>query len=183
MVFLKRSSASLILWLLLAQAAFGQSPEYKLKAAYLCRLVDYIEWPPEAFSATNSPLIIGVLGRDPFGNVLDEIAQGQISGGHPLVVRRFASLREVADCEVLYISSSEAPAIDAILHDLGSRPILTVGDMRNFVEHGGMIRFFTENNKVRLRINLRSAKSCQLSISSRLLQLADKVIKEEPPAP
>jgi hypothetical protein len=167
---------------LLAVSARGQSSEYKLEAAYLCRFVDFVAWPSDAFASADSPLVIGVLGHDPFGNVLEKLTQGQTSRGHPLVVRRFAGLKDVQDCQVLYVSSDETGDLGKILRALDGRPILTVSDVRDFAERGGMIRFFTERNKLRFRVNLQAAKTRQLSISSRLLQLAE-VIKGEPAAP
>ncbi len=179
---LRRALALLALLALLAGSARAQSSEYKLEAAYLCRFVDFIDWPPGAFASPDSPLVIGVLGHDPFGLVLDEVAQGQTSRGHPLVVRRFAHVRDATGCQLLYISSGEAAALPEILRAFAGRPTLTVSDARNFAERGGMIRFYTERNKLRFQINLEAAKSSKLSISSRLLQLAD-VIKEAASAP
>jgi hypothetical protein len=167
---------------LLAVSARGQSSEYKLEAAYLCRFVDFVAWPSDAFTSPDSPLVIGVLGHDPFGKVLENLTQGQTSRGHPLVVRRFGGLKDVQHCQVLYVSSDETGDLGKILRALDGRPILTVSDVRDFAERGGMIRFFTERNKLRFRVNLQAAKARQLSISSRLLQLAE-VIKGEPAAP
>ncbi len=168
--------------LLLAGAAHGQSSEYKLKAAYLCRFVDFIDWPATAFPTENSPLMIGVLGTDPFGATLDEVAEGQTSRGHPLKIQRFTSVEEARQCQVLFVAASEAARVNDILRAVEGRQMLTVSDLNNFTAHGGMIRFFTESNKVRFRINLEAARACKLSISSRLLQLAD-VVKEGPGAP
>jgi hypothetical protein len=168
--------------LCLAQSSRAQSSEYKLKAAYLCRVVDFVDWPADAFAATNSPLIIGVLGRDPFGDTLDDVAAGQVSKGHPLEIRRYNSIAEIGNCKALYICASEAPRLNSILHDLDGKEVLTVSDINNFALRNGIVQFFTDANKVRFRINLEEAKSCRLSISSRLLQLAD-VINGGPAAP
>jgi len=171
--FLKRAWLLALAAMCLAEAARGQSSEYKLKAAYLCRLVDYVDWPADSFASSNSPLVIGILGRDPFGAALDTVAEGQVSRGHPLQVRRYASASEVGDCQELFICASEAPKLAAILKELEGRAILTVGDVGNFTDRGGVIRFHTEANKVRFRINLDAAKADRVTISSRLLQLAE----------
>ncbi|HWD20362.1 MAG TPA: YfiR family protein [Verrucomicrobiae bacterium] len=182
MAFLRRILAVAVALAALAPHARAQSPEYKLKAAYLCRFVDFVDWPKSAFPSTNSPLVIGVLGPDPFGGALDEVAEGQKSNGHAIQIRRFSSPDEIKQCQVLFVSPSEAPKLAAIMRELQGRQMLTVSDLNNFTAHGGIIRFFTDNNKVRFRINLEAARACQLTISSRLLQLAD-VVKEGVGAP
>jgi hypothetical protein len=182
MAVLKRAWIVILAALCLAQGAFAQSSEYKLKAAYLCRLVDFIDWPADAFATSNSPLVIGVLGRDPFGSALDDLAAGQVSKGRRLEIRRYNSVADIHNCQALYIGASEAPRMKSILHDLEGKEMLTVSDMDDFASRGGIIQFFTEANKVRFRINLQGAKACRLAISSRLLQLAD-VVKEGPATP
>src|SRR5437016_7369433 len=52
--------------------------EYDVKATCLYHLTQFVEWPPEAFPETQSPLVIGVLGQDPFGKVLDEVFRNEI---------------------------------------------------------------------------------------------------------
>ena len=182
MAVLKRAIVLALALFCAAQTVFAQSSEYKLKAAYLCRVVDFIDWPAASFSNQDSPLVIGVLGHDPFGASLDEVAEGQMSKGHPLKIRRLDSLTEVSQCQAVFICSSEASKLHGDLHDLSGRPILTVSDISNFAERGGVLMFYTEANKVRFRINLDASKADNLSISSRLLQLAE-VIKQGSPAP
>jgi hypothetical protein len=182
MAFLKRLGPAILALLCLTLAALGQSSEYKLEAAYLCRLVDFVEWPTNSFSSPDSPLVIGVLGRDPFGKALEEVATGQVSKGHPLKVRHFNSASEINDCKELFICASETPRLNAILQQLEGRAMLTVSDAPNFTAHGGIVWFYTEANKVRFRINLDAANVGKLAISSRLLQLAD-VVKDGKAAP
>ena len=182
MAVLRKIFATAIALVGLIQAAQGQSGEYRLKGAYLCRLVDFVDWPAGELAATNSPLIIGILGHDPFGGALEEMAQGQTSRGHPLEIRRYASVNDIGACEELYICASEAGRLSTILHQLHGKPILTVSDISNFSALGGCIRFYTEANKVRFHINLDAAKASRLTISSRLLQLAD-VTREGSGAP
>ncbi len=74
------------------------SREYAIKAAYLYQFGRYVQWPAEAFVDERSPLVIGVLGADSFGGVLDEIARSKQVDGRPIVVRRFASM---SDCAAL----------------------------------------------------------------------------------
>jgi hypothetical protein len=157
------------------------SAEYKLKAAFLYNFVQFVDWPQSAFPTEESPLVIGVLGADPFGNALDEIVEGEIVKNRKLVVRRYKAVKEIDNCHILFVSRSVAKP-KSVLDELRGRSILTVGDLEGFTtEAGGMVRFITERNKIRFRINLEAAKAEKLTISSKLLQLSEIVSAEKRP--
>jgi hypothetical protein len=151
------------------------SKEYQVKAVFLYNFTQFIEWPPDVFAQPDAPLVIGILGPDPFGKYLDETVQGEKVNGHPLVVQRFHTLSEIAQCQILFISTDEKNQWKEIFDYAKARHVLTVGDVTNFSKHGGMIRFFPEENKVRIRINLTSVKNADLKVSSKLLRLAEIV--------
>ena len=92
-----------------------------------------------------------------------------------LVVQRFRTLEEVKLCHILFISQSEAARLDPILGSLKERSILTVGETEGFAQRGGIIRFLTEKNKIRLRINIDAAKAANLTISSKLLRASELI--------
>ena len=150
-------------------------PEYQVKAVFLYNFAQFVEWPPHAFAEGNAPLIIGILGSDPFGNYIDEIIKGENVNGHPLIVKRCQTIDEIKTCHILFIGSNEKDRVKLICEKLKSRNILTVGDVPNFAKQGGMVRFFIEDNKTKIRINLEAAKKEDLSISSKLLRLAEIV--------
>ena len=149
--------------------------EYQLKAVFLYNFAQFVDWPPRAFSNEQSPLVIGVLGEDPFGASLDEAVRGETVNGRSLVVQRFHRVEEVGACHVLFVSRSESGRLEHILARLRGRSILTVSDADGFTEFAGMIRFVTENNKIRLRINVEAARAADLTISSKLLRPAQIV--------
>lgn len=149
--------------------------EYALKAVFLLNFARFVEWPSAVFEDSLSPLVVGVLGDDPFGTCLDETIKGERIKSRPMAVKRFHDITEVRDCQILFISSSEANRIHTIVSNLKGRSILTVGDTEGFAKKGVMIRFVTVANKVKLKINVDVAKTAGLSISSKLLRLADIV--------
>jgi hypothetical protein len=166
----------------LTLGASGQtvpSREYQLKAVFLFNFAQFVTWPPTAFADENAPLVIAVLGEDPFGNYLDETVRGEKVGGHPLVIRRYDRVEDIKDCHILFVSPSENTRMKDIIAGLRGRSILTVGETDGFAHEGGMIRFMTEQNKIHLRINLEAARAENLTISSRLLRLADIVGPEK----
>ena len=128
------------------------TPEYKLKAVFLYNFAQFVDWPTNSFADNNSPLIIGVLGKDPFGQTLDETVADEAVKNRKLVVRRFKQPSEVTDCHVLFVSSSHAGDAAALAAKLKDRAVLTVGDAPDFIENGGLVRFFTEKNKLRFAI-------------------------------
>ena len=153
-----------------------QAPkEYQVKAVFLFRFAQFVEWPPSAFPEPRTPLVIGVLGHDPFGTYLDDIVQGETVNNHPLAVHRYATVEEITTCHILFISRSEDARLERVLVGLKGRDILTVGDAERFSTRGGMIRFVTEQGRIRLRINLKAAEAANLKLSSKLLRPAEIV--------
>ncbi len=139
----------------------------------------FVEWPETAFPAAETPLVIGVLGEDPFGPYLDETVRGEKVNNRPLVVERYRRVEEVKICHILFISRSETDRLEKIFASLKGRNILMVGDSDHFCGKGGTIRFVTEKNKTRLRVNLAAAKAANLTISSKLLRPAEIVTPEK----
>jgi hypothetical protein len=151
-----------------------------VKAVFLFNFAQFVAWPSSAFPDSSAPLVIGVLGDDPFGSFLDETVRGETVGGRPLEVRRYRSIDEVKTCHILFISPSEEGRVEGILESLKSRPILTVSDGAAFARRGGMVRFISENSRVRVRVNLEAAESANLTISSKLLRAVEIVKPGKP---
>jgi hypothetical protein len=149
--------------------------EYQVKAAYLFNFGQFVEWPAQSATAPDTPFVIGVVGKDPFGQILDDVVQGESLGGRLLVVRRFRNAREISDCQILFIARSEQDRLDETLQALRGRHVLTVTDIEGAEQRGAMIVLFNENNRVRMRINLAAARASNLVISSKLLRPAEVV--------
>ncbi len=156
-------------------AQLASAREYQIKAVFLFNFGQFVEWPADSFPEILSPLVIGILGEDPFDGYLDEIVRGEKVAGHPLVVQRYRELGEIKTCHILFISRSEAGKLRQIINGLRGRSILAVSDISDFTEYGGTIRFVTESNKIRLRVNLDAVKAANLIISSKLLRPAEIV--------
>jgi len=156
---------------LAAQAV--RASEYQVKAVFLFNFAQFVDWPAEAFPAADTPVVICVLGNDPFGPALDQTVRDERLGGRPFQVRRYQSVDEIKTCHILFISRSEGDRPQAILTGLKQRPILTVSDADRFAERGGMIRFVTDRNRIRLQLNLAATEAAHLTISSKLLRVAE----------
>lgn len=148
------------------------SNEYQVKAAFLYNFAKFVDWPAEAFGGSSAPLVIGVVGDDPFGAALEQAINGKTISGRPLAVRRLKWGQDLRSCHILFIGSSERKRLPQILQSLSGASVLTVGDMRQFNQQGGIINFILEASKVRFEINSRGADQARLRISSKLLALA-----------
>jgi hypothetical protein len=177
MAVLKLRHATFVLAALLGLAALpirAQAPptEYQVKAVFLFNFSQFVDWPATAFADGRAPLVIGVLSSDPFGAMLDEIVRGETVKGRPLTVRRYQSLDQVDNCHILFVDRSQDAQFDTIVAALKDRSVLTVGDFEGFARRGGVIRFVTVGNRIRLRVNLAAAQAANLTISSKLLRPA-----------
>jgi YfiR/HmsC-like len=166
---------ALALVMQLSLHAAGEPLEYQLKAAFLLNFTKFVEWPPSAFDATDSPIAICVLGSDPFGNSLDQIVAEEVVGGRRVIVRRIKRTPQGKLCQALFVSvpGKELPGI---LSGLGPG-VLTIGEGESFVRDGGMIAFVVENHRVRFGINETAAETAGLKLSSKLLSVARSVEK------
>jgi uncharacterized protein DUF4154 len=158
-------------------AALPAAPptEYEVKAAFLYNFTRFVEWPPESLRDTSEPFVIAVLGRDPFGPVLDDTVAGKTVAGHRIEVRRASRVEDVADAQMVFISASERASAPAILKALDRPGVLTVGDTDGFAGYGGTINFVLHDRRVRFEINPASAEQAGLKMSSQLLKLATLV--------
>lgn len=142
--------------------------EFAVKANYLVRFAAFVDWPPGAFAQPNSPLVICVAGRNPFGTALVRAATGQTAHGRPLRVRVNVTEATSAACHILYLSGGADPALVAAPPRSG---LLMVSDAA-VSPKAGTIHFVVDAARVRFHIDAARAQRSRLSISSRLLALA-----------
>jgi hypothetical protein len=159
------------------------SREYDLKAVFLYNLASFIQWPESAFAGPDDPFVIGIVGSDPFGGVLEQIVAGEYVGKRPFAIRRFRRVSEVAGCHLLFISASEARWVPNILARLRGQPVLTVADVPAFAENGGMVGFSTARDQLLLHVNPAAVHDAALAVSSKLLEVAQVVDDSEEMTP
>lgn len=175
MVVVRRRRRFLLaaLCLALGTGARAAAPtERELKAAFLSNFPAYVDWPAACFSGPADPLVIGVLGEDPFGPVLDELVAGRSVQGHPLRVRRLGKVSEAEEVHVAYLGFSDPIDVEFAAAELRGHPVLTVTDGERLAERGAMINLRLRDRKVGFDINLAAADEARLKLSSQLLKLA-----------
>ena len=146
-----------------------QPSEYQVKAAFLYNFMKFVQWP-DANDA--SPMVIGVVGNDPFGPLLDEAVRAKSINGRLVQIRRLKARENLHGCHILFISNSDRVDVSRILAALAGDHALTVGESDRFLRQGGMIALLMENDQVRLEINLPAAEDKGLKLSSKLLAVA-----------
>jgi hypothetical protein len=154
--------------------------EYEVKAGFLYHVGWFVEWPAATAQGRASTFIIGVLGTNPFGGVLDDVMRGKTIHERPVMIKYYQRVEEAVSSHVLFISASENTRVPAILAVLERIPVLTVSDLEGFTERGGMVVLRLVDRKVHFDINMDATERAGLKLSSQLLRLA-KVIHGAPP--
>ena len=160
--------------------AFAQvSTEYQLKAVFLWRLAQFTQWPSNAFENNDSPLAICVLGENPFGDALDEAVRGETAHGRKFLTQYQHSIEQVRTCHILYLTGVGPRQAKAIAAAVDGRSVLTVRDVDGLASaYETIVAFVTEQNKIKLRINVKAATAARLTLDPRLLRAAD-IVRDE----
>ena len=153
------------------------SSEYLIKAGFIYNFANLVQWPSNAFIQADSPIVIGILGEDPFGTVLDRVLAGKKVNGRVFLLKRLKSVPDLKECHIVFVSSSEIAHLAEAIHVVKGMPILTIGEIPGFARRGGIINLVLEDNKVHFEVNVEAAKEADLNISSRLLALA-RIVQE-----
>jgi len=149
--------------------AQGRIGEIQVKAAFLYNLAKFVQWPP---SADGSQLVVGVIGNDFFSIVLDDLVRGKSVQGREIVVRRLGQDDDLRANHVVFVDAPSARERADTLQRVEDTGVLTVSDAPGFLREGGHVRFYVENNHVRVEIDADRADQAGLKIDSQLLSLA-----------
>ena len=174
-----RLAAAILLGMLPAARAPGQVlDEYQVKAAFLYNFAKFVEWPPEAFKTAKDPILVCVLGHNPFGNALEETIHGKSIAGRAFAYRQVSDAESARDCQILFVGATESKHLRSLLENLKPMGVLTVGEVQGFAADGGVINFKLDDGRVHFEINVDAAEQERLHISAKLLSLA-QIVKSE----
>jgi YfiR/HmsC-like len=173
-VFALRGLLLFCLYIGLSFKCLAQQPptEYQIKAAFLFNFAKFVEWPAEAFSDSNAPIVIGVLGKNVFGTDLENTIRDKKVNNRIFKFKNFTSASEATNCQILFVSSSEKDNFSKIVAGMHNTSILTVSETDGFIQAGGMVNFLIQDSKIRFQISDEAAKKAGLKVSSKLLSLA-----------
>lgn len=164
--------AAAVMLAAVAAAQSDQPSEYEVQAAFLFNFTKFVEWPESSFSDPHSPIVIGIVGEDPFGDALVRIISGQKSQGRSIVIIKYRRGDDLRRCHILFVSDSERLHSAQILAGLHDASVLTVSDIDGFAEAGGAMQFVMQENRVHFVANLNAATQSKLRVSAKLLALA-----------
>ncbi len=149
--------------------------EYQIKAAFLYNFTKFVEWPADRFADDSAPIILCDFGKDPFGATLEDTVTGKTVKGRHIDIRRIGNIDDLDACHVLFVGLSERERLRQIIASSHRASVLTVGDMDDFVEFGGVINLIKRANKIQFEINLVAAKQARLKLDLKLVTLASSV--------
>src|SRR5688572_15831298 len=113
------------------------SREYQLKAAFLYNFIKFVEWTPDRFDSPNGPIVIGVLGANPFGDQLERAVRDRKVGNRAIHVRQIQSISDARSVELLFVAVGQEPRLGDNLQDIQNAGVLTVGESSQFASLGG----------------------------------------------
>ena len=154
--------------------------ESQVKAAYLYNFGKFVRWQTDRIGSPQT-LTICVLGKDPFGAVLDATVEGESIDGKKITVKRLSTIQDLTSCSILFIATSEESRLGPVLSAAQHQGLLTVSDIPHFAEHGGIIGFVMLQDKIRFEVNRSAAEQSHLTLSSELLKVASRVIEKTTP--
>ena len=149
--------------------AQAQMEEHEAKAAFVLKLVNFVEWPS---GSGQTSLTIGTIGADETGDALMKLANGKSVNGKSVAVRRLAPEADLKGIDVLYIGSSQAKNLASLLDRARGGNVLTIGETDGFDQHGGIVNLLISDGRIKFEVNPHAAEKAHLQISSRLLSLA-----------
>lgn len=183
-----------------ARAEAAPNKEHQIKAAFIYNFIKFVDWPEEKMADSNEPITIGIIGSEDFIKAFEPIIHKKVKNrsisikyfkGYEKLERTQEDDRQwnqkmeaLKTCHLLTFCSGDSVRIkdlSQIIKALKGSPVLTVGETDGFLESGGIINFLMEDKKVRFEINVAAAKKNKLKISSKLLRLAKRVVKEKSP--
>lgn len=160
-----------------ARPASEGAKEHQVKAAFLWNFAKYTTWPDTAFAREESPFVVAVLGKDPFGELLDQTLADKKVGTHPVRVERHSGAAAIGRPHLLFVAETDPKVVEPLLRALREEPVLVVGEADGFVARGGTIGFYLEKQNVRFEVRPATARRAGLKIAAQLLKLA-RIVEE-----
>ena len=146
--------------------------EHQVKAVWLLNFARFVEWPATAFPNATAPLVVGVVGKDPFGRELERAFAAKTVKGRSFAFRRVSTEADLQGCHIMFVPSSERKRTRDWTGKLQGKAVLTVGESEEFLQNGGIINFLLKDNTVRFEISLNAAQAAGLKLHANLLKVA-----------
>ena len=159
-----------------ATASGAETPSAgQVKAAMVYSIAKFVDWPADTFADANAPFTICVMGKGPLVAGIESL-KGQNVKNRKVLIRQVTKTEEAEGCQILLIGDSARRQVPEMMNRLGKQSTMTISDLPNFAENGGVVGFVEDEGKVRFEINLGAAQHSRIHISAQLLRLAKKIL-------
>jgi hypothetical protein len=143
-----------------------------VKAAWLKNFAQFVDWPASRFANEKTPFVLGVIGDNPFGKRLEELASRNQVKKRRIELRAIKEIKDVDQCHMVFVCASEAERVAEVLKHAETNSVLTVSDMAGFVASGGMIQLCQKGKQIQFEVNQRKGMDARLVFDQRFCALA-----------
>lgn len=152
------------------------APEHSIKAAYLYNFATYVDWPPSALGNDDRSFVIGVLGDERVAGYMAAMTADREVHGRPIEVRQVESSDHVDSLHMLFIARDSADALPRLRDAARGHSVLVITEWEGALDSGSVINFRPVDDRIRFEVSLDAAEGCSLSVSSRMLAVAERVL-------
>lgn len=156
--------------------------EYQVKAALLFKFIQYTSFPKTAFDGKKAPIELMVVGKDPFGDLLEAAFKSKKLHGRTIRIRRVAKVPKALDAHLVFAAGLDEKQRTLLIERSAERPVLLVGEAEGFAEAGAFINFYKKGRKLRFEVRTDRQKDTGLKLKAELLKLA-RIVKTGKPIP
>ena len=176
--FFRRWAGAGLFWLVLLPAlpgseawSAGFNPD-QIRAAFIYNLANFVDWPAEDGRKDEHTFVIAVIGDDEICHNLEILVKNERIKGKAIEVKRYASIADVSNCQILFVGASTTVNMIHILKAAAGHNTLTVGASDGFVNLGGMVNLRYQNRRIHIEINLDAAQKVGIKFNAKLLKIA-----------
>ena len=144
--------------------------ESAIEAAFLYNFALFTEWP----DLPANEFRICVLGSDAVLAALEPVKKKQIKE-RPIVIRNISTATQAQSCQVLFVGKSEHTSIGKLARQISNAPILVVAEENGYDPKNVIIALVAQQGRITFKINRTAAQENSLTVSSKLLKLAQLV--------
>jgi hypothetical protein len=148
-----------------------QLHEQEIEAGLLYNFLKYVEWPDAARTGT---MTVCIYGDDPFKGYLKPM-EGRTVNQRRIDLRTVHDSSAAAGCDLLFVNAAEKGAWPQLEKSLAGKTVLTVSNLDDFAQSGGMIEFGRTDDHIRVSLNLDAVAAAKLKVEDRLLKLVTVV--------
>ena len=143
-------------------------------AALALNVVRYTTWPESAQARMHDIIELCVVGDNVVQKSFADI-DGKPVGKRTIRINELSRLRNFDQCHVIYFGNIKQNILLQVFTKINKQPLLTIGEGYDFAAQGGIVGIENDAGKIKLHVNLGALTTAQLSISAKILKLANTI--------